>query len=106
MRQAGVGLAPSGAPSQTNPTAILKGALEAASPADRPTAPVHLGGPTPTVPARGTLDLTLWMARIASPLAPASDRTAIADVLALVERYRASPPRATPPLGHAEEQRP
>lgn len=81
-----------GATTATKPAAILKGAHDAASEADRPSV-IHLGGPTPVVPAWGTLDLTLWMAELALSVAEKSDAETIRDVLALVKGIRAEAKR-------------
>ncbi len=47
------------------PHPILSAALAAATPAERPPGPPHLGGPNPVCPAAATVEIAIWVGELA-----------------------------------------
>jgi hypothetical protein len=70
---------------------ILKGALEAADPADHPPGPHHGGGPTPVCPALGQIEIALWCAGLVADRVPKQERPAFQAIVKAVSQYLADP---------------
>ncbi|NVJ23021.1 MULTISPECIES: hypothetical protein [Myxococcus] len=87
---------------------ILKAALQAASPEDRPSGPWALGGPRPVCPAAGQVELGLWFSSLVAPhLADPFEEAVARRVLDHVRDFLAKPSRLTPreslSLGHQKQ---
>src|SRR5262245_28145331 len=68
---------------------ILKGALDAAHPAEHPPGPHHGGGPRPVCPALGQVEITLWCAGLVADRVPKQERPAVQAVVKAVSQYLA-----------------
>ncbi|NTX37099.1 hypothetical protein HUA74_25325 [Myxococcus sp. CA051A] len=87
---------------------ILKAALQAARPEDRPDGPWALGGPRPVCPAAGQVELGLWFSSLVAPhLADRFEEAVARRVLDHVRDFLAKPSRLTPQeslsLGHQKQ---
>jgi len=87
--------------------ALLRAALDAALPAERPTGPFALGGPAPVCPPAGLVELGLWLASLLeSSLSGVLDlglgKRITGDVRAFLARPRRLPPAELQALGRGQ----